>query len=264
VHNYAETAVKLAERDLRLNGRLGPDAEALLQTLNVTRVVCHGTFANGCPNGFAGLVSEGPLGGVLPIPHAGPAVFSRTLVALAPPAGLEKPMFWSEDFEIKPREQRVIDVEDFLHRYLDAAQIEPASRIAAFLPVRNLPEGRSETSTVGAPTGLEAAWHPRVVNYSVALERVRMTIASDGFGYAQLAHPWYPASEVRINGRRVEPLEGAIELIVVPIAPGTNTIEITPRVTPIRAVTSAISVLSLVIAIFLAGLLELRSRTRVV
>ncbi len=253
--------MKLAEGDLRRNGRLGPDAEALLQALNVTRIVCSGTFANGCPRAFAGLVSEGPLGDVLPIPDAAPAVFSRTLVALSPLADLDKPMFWAESFQSDPPDQRVTAVDDFLHRYLGAAQIDPATRMAAALPVRNLPEDRSDPAQGAAPQAAEGAWHPRVVDYSVGLERVRMTIVSDGVGYAQLAHPWYPASEVRINGRRVEPLEGAIELIVVPITPGTSTIEITPSMTPIRIVTAAISVLSLVFAIFIAGLLEIRSST---
>jgi hypothetical protein len=255
VHNYAETAAKMAERDLRLNGRLGPDAEALLQVFNVTRVVCNGTFENGCPIQFADVQSEGPLGNVLAISNAGPAVFSRTLVTLSPPAGLDKPMLWAEDFDPNPPEKNVAAIMEFLHRYLGAAQIDPITHIAEALPVRSLPDDRAQSSQAA-----EVGWKPRVLDYAVGLQRVRMTVASDGYGYVQLAHPWYPANEVLVNGRRVQPIESAIELTVVPIAPGTSTIEITPRLTPIRVVSNAISVLSLVFVLGFAGMLEIRSR----
>jgi hypothetical protein len=249
VHNYVETGVKLAERDLRMDGRLGSDAESLMQMLNVTRVVCNGPFTNGCPRGFSGLVSEGPLGAVLPIPNAGPALFSNDLKTLAPPEGLDKPMLWKEDFAVEPSEPRIAETVEFLHRFVRGEQFDPASRMAGSILVRRLPR----ESRASPPDS--TAWHPRVLGYSVGLQRVSMTIASDGYGWAQLAHPWYPASEVRINGRPTEPLEGSIGLMVVPIVPGINAIEIAPVMTPIRAATSAISIVSLLVAILAAGLI---------
>jgi hypothetical protein len=139
---------------------------------------------------------------------------------------------------------------DFLQRYLLAMQLDPASHLARALPVRALPAG------MRAPPS--DSWHPRVTMYEVGLQRVAMTIVSDAPGYAQLSHPWFQGSEVRINGRPVVPLEGAINLIVVPIAAGDNVIEINPFVSPIRRVSDAVSVVSLLLALVVAGALGSR------
>ena len=253
VHNYAETIAKLAESDLRRDGRLSSQTEILVGLLNVTRIVCMGSFAAGCPADFAATESEGPLGAVVRVPAATPAVFSRSLIALAPPPGLDKPLLWSESYDLDPPDPRVTGVVGFLQRYLRATQIDPVSHLAAALAVRALP--------VGTPPPPGDAWHPHVTRYAVGLQRVAMTVVSDAAGYVQLSHPWFPGNVVRVNGHRVAPLQGALDLVVVPIAAGENAIEISPRLTPIRRVSNAVSVVSLLLAFAVAGALG-RSRVR--
>jgi hypothetical protein len=250
VHNYAETIAKLAERDLHRAGRLSPETESLVGLVDVTRIVCLGSFAMGCPARFAATAPEPPLGAVVRVPDAAPAVFGRTLVALAPPPGLDKPMLWSEFYDDDPPHPQVTGIIDFLHRYLRAMRIDPATDLAAAIPVRSLPDG--------LPPPASDAWHPRMTAYQVGLQRVAMTVVSDAPGYVQLSHPWFPASQVRINGLPVAPLEGAIDLTVVPIAAGENAIEIGPVVTPVRAISNIVSAVSIALAFAVAGGLGLR------
>jgi hypothetical protein len=257
VHNYAESIVKRVEHDLRGNGHLTPDTEALLGVLNATRVVCAGSFAMGCPSAFAGTIEEPLLGRVLRVADAGPAVFSRRLVELSPAPEFDKPMLWDDDFETDRARARVGAISGFLEQYLRAAGIASASRVAASLPVRSRPADLPPVSDADTP------WRPKVTRYKVSLERADLTIESDGRGYVQLSHPYYPATEVLINGKHVEPLQGSLDLIVVPIDPGSSAIELRPTTTPIRSAAMAISAAGGVVAFALAGLLGFyRSRRR--
>src|SRR5262249_39566170 len=58
VHNFAETIVKMAERDLRNDGHLLPNTEILVAILNASRVVCTGFVVNGCPKSFSTATPE--------------------------------------------------------------------------------------------------------------------------------------------------------------------------------------------------------------
>ena len=55
-------------------------------------------------------------------------------------------------------------------------------------------------------------------------------------------------------------LEGAIDLMVLPIAAGENAIEISPVVTPIRTISNIVSAISLVLTFAIAIGLGLRRR----
>ena len=252
VHNYAETIAKLAEADLRHDGRLGAETEALVGQLDAARLVCFGPSGVGCPASFLDTEQEPPLGALIRIPDAAPAIFSRSLRELAPPHGLDKPMLWDEQFDgPDPQIERIIA---FLHRYMQITGLDAHAPYASALAVRQLPLA----SAAARPAG-NSAWHAEVTRYAVDLQRVRMTIATDGPGYAQLAHPWYPASEVLINGNRVQPIEGALDLMVVPLEAGENVIEIRPVATPIRTLSMVASGVALAIAFIVAGVLNRRS-----
>jgi len=94
--------------------------------------------------------------------------------------------------------------------------------------------------------------------YQVGLQRIAMTVVSDAPGYVQLSHPWFPASQVRINGLPVAPIEGAIDLTVVPIDAGENAIEIGPVVTPVRTISTIVSAVFMALAFAVAGGLGLK------
>jgi hypothetical protein len=84
VHNFAETIIKMAERDLRNDGNLSQSTELLVGVLNASRIVCFGFVANGCPQSFIAATSEGPLGDIVHIPNAAPVLFSQNVTSLAP------------------------------------------------------------------------------------------------------------------------------------------------------------------------------------
>jgi hypothetical protein len=245
VHNFAETIVKMAEQDLRNDGHLASSTEILLGILNASRIVCFGSAANGCPKSFMTAVSEGPLGDVVRVPNAAPVLFSDKIVSLMPSAELEKPLLWNEDY-IPGADPAVTAVERFLRRYLSAAGIDPATHIASALPVRALPS---------SPL-FEAAGHgssKRVVTgYSVSLEKVAIGIESDAPGYVQVSYPWYPDTEVLINGKKVVPLRGALDLMVLPLQQGTNEIEIRPTTNPLLLGLAALSCLAMLITVGVA------------
>ncbi len=253
VHNDAETAVTLAARDLREHGTLSAQSRQLLALFNVARIVCDSSVAEGCPATFGPLVADGPLGGVVAIGDASPVLFSRRLSLLAPSDALDKPMFWSED--LVDSNPRFVRVEAFLRAYLDAARPDFRTRQAASLPVAALPPGQADP--VGA-----TSWTPRLTGYTVSLETVTATIEADQPGYVQLAHPWFPASIVRVNGVEVTPLQGALHLMVVPIAAGGSQIEITSRTTSIRLVAAAVSAMAVVVTLLVPLLFRRRVAAR--
>jgi hypothetical protein len=214
--------------------------------------VCTSSVANGCPAAIEPLVAEGPLGGVVAIGDASPVLFSQRLSLLAPSEDLDKPMFWSSDMDM--HNPRFVQVESYLRAYLDAARPDFSTRQTARLPVADLPPGPA------APVG-EEPWKSRLTGYAVSLETVAATVEADAPGYVQLAHPWFPASVVRVNGVEVAPLQGALHLVVVPIGAGVSHIEITGRTTPVRTAAAALSAAA-VVATLLVPLMVRRRGAR--
>jgi 6-pyruvoyl-tetrahydropterin synthase related domain len=246
VHNFAETIIKMAERDLRSDGHLSPSTEILVAILNASRVVCFGSVANGCPKSFIASTSEGPLGDVVHIPNAGPIIFSKNVVLLAPATDLEKPLLWNEDYYPPNDDPKVTAVEGFLHRYVEIAEIDPATHTAAALPVRTLPPAPPSAAAVTGPS------KQLVTGHSVSLERVLLRVESDAPGYLQISYPWYPDTQVLVNGQEVVPLRGALDLIVLTLQQGTNEIEIRPSTTPLGRGLAGLSCLALLVTLALA------------
>jgi hypothetical protein len=255
VHNFAETIIKMAERDLRNDGHLSPSTEILVAILNASRIVCFGVVVNGCPKSFSTATPEGPLGDVVHIASAAPVLFSESVALLASTTELEKPLLWNEDYYTPSAGATVTAVEAFLRRYLQAAQIDPATHTAAALPVRGL--------FLPPPFATPAGDPPKrlVTQYLVSLEKVVLKIESDAPGYVQLSHPWYPDTQVSVNGKKVVPLRGALDLMVLALHQGTNEIEIRPSTTPLSLGLAGLSGLALLVTLALAfGMHRRRAR----
>lgn len=243
VHNYAATAVKLAEADLHRDGAIAPRNAELLALFNASRVYCTSPTANGCPASFAGARPEGPLGLTVPIAGASPVLFSRQLVAASPRADLDKPMFWDDDFA--RGDVRIAWTTAYLRAWLDQARPDWSTRQAHALPVLAM-------SAAGAAQPDSTPWTPRLDAYAVTVSTVRAAVSANGPGYVQLSHAWFPGNTVRVNGKVVQPLESALHLVVVPISSGTSRIEIAPRETSVRRLSAAISLAALLITVLIA------------
>lgn len=255
VHNYSGTSVNMAERDLRGTGRLSPPVATLLAHFNVSRIVCADSVIMGCPAGFLDASPEGTLGRRILLPNASPVLFSRSLIALSPTEGMDKPAFWDPIFESEPMAPRVAAIAGFLRLYLDTARIDPVRHTARALPVRQPPSGTTNQSE-----DFDAV--PALEHYAVSLTRVDLVITAGQSGFVQLAHPWYPGNEVHINGIVTTPLQGAISLMVLPLQAGRNHIVIEPRTTPMTRRAAWISGTALIGALGVAGLLAWRNRRR--
>jgi hypothetical protein len=248
VHNYAMAAAKLAEADLRRDKTLTADSQRLLELLNVTRVVCLSPISSGCPANFGNAVSENGLGRIVKLSGV-PVLFSQQLEELAPGPNLDKPMFWSAYFAGPEPAPAVGQIEDFLRKFADAERSMGSGPMGAAIAVRKLS---------GETRQHDAGWKPIVTRYDVGLERVEIGIESNGTGYAQLAHPWFPATEVRLDGNLIQPIQGSINLMVVPVHQGQNRLELRPGTTPIRRYSGWLSLFGLLLAA--AGTFYLRRR----
>ena len=243
VHNYAATTVKLAEADLRRSGAIAPPNAGLLALFNASRVYCTSSVANGCPASFAGARPDGPLGLTVPIAGASPVLFSRQLVAASPRPDLDKPMFWDDDFT--EGNGRIAQTTSFLRAWLDQSRPDWATRQAQVLPVLDMPK-----ALPAQPDNVP--WAPRLEGYAVTVSKVTATVSANRPGYVQLAQAWFPGNAVRVNGRAVQPLEGSLHLVVVPIGAGTSRIEIAPIQTPVRRLSAAMSLGALLLTLLIA------------
>lgn len=248
IHNFAVTVVEMAGDELARDGRLSPTTSRLLALLNVGRVICMRPLAMGCPSTWSPS-TEGDMGAVLRVADASPVVFAPVLVRLDPAKGLGKPMFWDFMFTPRAEDPRIAKVETYLRRYL-AAFGPMSGDVAEAIPVRD----PSPTATAAAQPG----WTARLEDYRVGMQDVRIVVRASGPGFVQIAHPWYPATRVRVNGHDVAPLRGAIGLMVLPIGAGISVITLVPTLTATET-WSAIASLAGLVAIFLV-VLWLRSR----
>ena len=252
VHNFLLAAANLVETDLRSAGALSPRTRTLLRLFNVGEVICSSSVANGCPAGVDGTSLNPVLGRYIPVDGA-PALFSRRLVSLDLGPGLQKPMFWPDDFApTSDRRRRVDAVDAALDRFLAAEQPDSSGNQAAAIPITGQVAPREAASA--------GTWHPVIEDYTVSLDRVRLQVETDGAGYAQLAHPWFPSTVVTINGQEVQPIRGTIDLIVVPLQPGVSVIELHDGTTAARSLSTWGSLLGLVAIGVFAALLAWHDR----
>lgn len=241
VHNFAATILMRAQRDLALSGTVSESTKSLLAMLNVGRIVNDTGHSMGFPPEVAPADEEGPLGRALRIPNATPIVFSTTLAAMSPTPDIERPLLWHESFD-GWRDPRVVGANAFLDLAIAAMDYRPENRSAAALLVRQLPEA----DNLGADYVEPAA--PAIIReYTVSPDRVSLVVVAPAAGFVQLSHPWYPTLQVLHNGKRVEALQGAFNLMVLPALSGENRYEIVPLRSNLRRATGWFSLLVLIL-----------------
>ena len=256
VHNWIAATVMLAERDLARTGRLAPERERLLALFNASRIICLRPAAVGCPDNFARRVAQGALGEVVTVTGASPVSFSQRLDQLVPGPGLDKPMLWESDIHAGQTEAVLAGLERFMAEVLRVEAPGPSVGTVEAIAVRDLPPA--------FPAGSDESWRPTLTEYEVGLRRVFLRVSSDRPAWIQLAHPWFPGNELRINSQVVEPLKGALNLVVVQIPAGDTRIELLPSPTPARSLAVQVSYTALLATLAIAAILgRLGRRARV-
>lgn len=230
-HNYAVAVLKRAEAELR-GGALSADTAGLLAMLNVGRIANDNGTAMGLPPGIAGTGEEAPLGTVLRIAGATPAVFASRLAEIVPPPGADKPALWDSSFAAGADAQ-AREVGAMLDAVVAAMRFAPATATAAAIPVRS---GASDT--VAPPAGIAVQPAPAapfaVLDYEVEAQLVRMRLLLPEAGFVQLAHPWYPFQAVTVDGQAVTPLRGTLNLLVLPMGAGEHVVAVAAERSPLR------------------------------
>jgi hypothetical protein len=227
-HNYVAAAVKMAERDLRETGTLGPDAARALAMLNTAVIIGEQKAGLGLPEKIKGAGEEEALGRALRVNHPTPLLFARSLAVVDASAALDKPLLWNEDFARRAAE--AVRAESFLKAAMDGMGVNPETKSADKIAVR-AGVGEQPPQNDARRGG---AWGGAVREYRVGFDEIRLVIESPEAGFAQLSHPWYPFLRVEQDGKRITPWRSAINLLVVPVHPGLNEYVITPARTPLR------------------------------
>jgi hypothetical protein len=226
-HNYAVAVLKRVETELR-GGALSPDTAGLLAMLNVGWIANDNGTGMGLPPGVAGTDAEAPLGAVLPIAGATPAVFASRLVEIVPPPGADKPALWDSSFATGADAQ-AREVGAVLDAVVAAMRFAPATATAAALPVR------VSAAAAAPPAGIAAPAAPfAVLDHIVEAQRVEMRLLLPEAGFVQLAHPWYLFHSVTVDGQAVTPLRGTLNLLVLPLAAGEHVVEVAAERSPLR------------------------------
>jgi hypothetical protein len=81
----------------------------------------------------------------------------------------------------------------------------------------------------------------------VGLDRVELTVRLAQPGFLQLSHAWFPSTIVTLNGNTVQPLRGALDLIVLPVGAGTSEIVLRDGLTTARWVGLILSAVGLLL-----------------
>jgi len=252
MHNFLAVTAKQAEADLRTSGILSSETKEFLALFNVGRVICNTALANGCPASVGNSMDDAVLDRFIAMPTM-PAVFSQRLVALTIPPGLDKPMLWSDDFRSAPSEPRRDAVAAALRRFVAAEGIDIATQMAHAIAVRD------NTMATDAPQAAKP-WHAMILDYAVGLTVVTLRVEADAPGYVQLSHPWFPSTKVTVNGAAIQPLRGSIDLMVVPIQPGSSLIELHEEWTFVRFVSALTSLFGLAAILVAATILARHDR----
>lgn len=241
VHNYLFVAAKLAERDLNADGVLRADTQALLARFDVAAIVARGRTEMGLPERISDAQPVPGLGRVLEVDNHSPVVFSGRLISVDGADLPDRPMLWAGGTwgQADPVRERVIEtLEMVLRREGYASGADTADALLV----------RDASSRAEEPEQFDLSGHGiQVVNWQKSDTGSVLVMRSDGAGWAQVVHPWYPTLAVSHNGKRIDPLKSVTGLLVVPVDRGENVYEIEPKLSVLRLVMNSVSACAFII-----------------
>lgn len=268
-HNYIAVCIKRAEKDLLQYGKLSEDTTKLLSLFNVSRIIHDTGTSLGFYDNINASKTESPLGKIIKIENATPVVFSPRLITIGDKMkydGLDRPLLWNWNFapippgrrisfHINPNEGRVLisKLDAFIDSILEAMKYDPKRKFSEAIVVRNNKEALASTLKT------HYQWTAELLDYDVKIDKTSLNVKSNGTGYMQLSHSWYPSLEVKHNGKFITPIQSAMSLIVLPVENGINHYEITPVRTNLRIYTGWVSFATLLTVCFIGVITWTRS-----
>jgi hypothetical protein len=245
-HNYAASLAVTAAG--QLTGEHHPEAWILdaLYLLDVKHVlflapggyVLPATRPDPRSPGAAGVAVDDRLPGVV-VRDASPVVFAPRLVAVDPRqlAAYEARLLW--DTRDGPYARAIAATAQFV-------------RDAVIAPMGlNRERGVADAVVVrgAAPSNQQEARLAdfRLLDFEVRETALRASIRSATAGYLQFAYAFYPLLDVRVDGRAVTPIEGAMSLLVVAVPAGAHEVQVRARLSGLRLATLAIFAVGVVV-----------------
>jgi hypothetical protein len=248
-HNYVAAVVKQAENDLQVQHGLSEASIRMLALINVGWIINDTGTGLGFSEQYTQAVPAGALGRAIPVPGALPVVFSNKLEHRQPEKSLDKPVFWDEEF-IPPYSDRATQADNYVKRLItEMGPVQASNNVEKIFVRDDLPASMKDGS------GEILA---RVSEYKVGIDHLVIKLESDGAGWARLAHAWYPALHVTLNGATIHAMQDVMGQIVVPVNPGINEYSVTPTLTSIRHITLWISIVALLAVWVFAWILVTR------
>jgi hypothetical protein len=239
-HNAMMAALALAQADLQHRGALSADTANILSLYNVGWIVGHDGAVMGMPKDFAADLHHPALGAYARIATATPFIASGSLSVTPRPAEFDGFPFWEASDRNVP-EAKVALLEQVRQMKL---QLPVHQAQTLLLPFR--PQG--EEWAHDYPQAPEVSMR----DYRVMPGAIELTLQANGSGYVRIAHPFYPAALLSVNGVETAAVQDIFSMLVVPVQQGINRIDVYYRPSPLRVYAFYIS---LTVSIALASAL---------
>jgi hypothetical protein len=249
-HNYAIAVLMRLDRELN-EGRVGDETLRLLAALDVSRVIFDAGDRLGFPEDLPGTVVDGPLGRIIAVPEATPALFAPALVPAEGIPDADRPLLWPTMADTGLAR----DAEAAARGVLAAMAVDLERRMAAaiLLPANEAARGEATGPARAEALAIRAIEERR--------ESVSLRLETPMAGFVQLAYAFHPWLQARVDGAAVLPIRTATGLVAIPVPAGAVDIEMRAAASALRRGFNWLSLAGL-LAVLAVPLLPARGRRR--
>jgi hypothetical protein len=240
-HNAMVAALALAEADLRRTRALSAPVAALLAQYDVGWVVGMDGAHPGLPADFPDTVPDPAIGAYRRITGATPVLAASAIRVVPEPPAFTAPPLWTEDFAAAPPTANASSAERDDLALTAAMGIDFGQRTASTL-LLPAPPGFAAPPP-GPPPGITLR------HFSVTQSRTRIALLSDRAGYLRIAHPWFRGIRVLRDGVPIPASQDVFSLLVVPLAAGESTYDITVEPSILRLACFRLSALTFAVCL---------------
>lgn len=171
--------------------------------------------------------------------NATPTIISAAAKKIPPISESEKGLFFTKD----EFENRGFPWEN-VRAALNEMRINASANSAAAIPIADDKDNTGFDAAETAPNTPQQL-QLKIIEHTVRTNKVIIVAETIADSYAQLSYAYYPWMEARVDGKKTEIYKSAFKLLVIKLPEGRHTIEITPKLTPLRKATTAVSLIAL-------------------
>lgn len=234
-HNYAILLIERAISELNHNGLLSDSTVKGLVILNVKYILINNRSGYVLPD--LQEASSYYTNRTLPAIEIADSEFilfsDRISTTYELSETLEKRLIWKEELASESSEKNTWIQQIF--KLIDDMNIDSRRRTTGQIFVK---DNRGYLSGSNRVENLEI----KIANLSYELKEVKLDVEVNVAGFLQLSYPYYRFLNIMVDGKTVEPLRSALELVVLPMEAGKHNIRITAYLSPLRKGTLVCSI----------------------